>query len=183
MRDISRSVRVALAIALLATGCAHRRPEPPATPPASTRPDTTRPTETTPGEETGTATPALDPSELITAEELATIPDPVPGASPEPAPVDPGTGGAVFTPPPGAGDATSWIWRVQVFASPDRAQAERTARDASSRLGESYVVDFESSLYKVRLGSFTSEADAEPLKRRAVLEGFTGAFRVRTSSK
>jgi hypothetical protein len=124
---------------------------------------------------------------------LGTIPDPVPGVT-ETAPVEPeipggsapseGTSGSVGgATPGGATDKSTWIWRVQVFASPDRAQAERTARDASSRLGESYVIDREDSLYKVRLGSFTTESAAEPLKRKAVLEGYTGAFRVRTVIK
>jgi len=129
-----------------------------------------------------TAPAALDPSEAITAEELATIPDPVPGGADEPpanaAPVSespsPSTGMT-------SGDPSSWIWRVQIFASPDRAQAEQTAREASERLGESYVLDREGALYKVRLGAFMKETDAEPLKRRAVLEGYAGAFRVRTT--
>ena len=50
---------------------------------------------------------------------------------------------------------------------------------ASSRLNESYLIDYESSLYKVRMGAFATEAEAEPLKRKAVIEGYTGAFRVR----
>jgi rare lipoprotein A len=125
-----------------------------------------------------------DASEVITAEELATIPDPVPGAPAEP-PVDaaPREPAATSGDAPASGGETAWIWRVQIFASPDRAQAERTAREASERLGQPYVLDRENSLYKVRLGAFASESEAEPLKRRAVIEGYSGAFRVRTASR
>lgn len=179
-------IRLLVLAALAAGGCAHRAaPAPPAEPPVATRAPETGAQDAAPGDAAAT----LDPSEVITAEELATIPDPVPGGTAEP-PIDP-------TPPPreapappvegtstgSGGDTASWIWRVQVFASPDREQAERTAREASERLGQPYVIDRESSLYKVRLGAFTTETDAEPLKRRAVLEGYTGSFRVRTAPK
>jgi rare lipoprotein A len=177
-------IRLLVLAALVAGGCAHRAaPAPEAEPPAVTRAPETGARDAAPGD---AAAAPLDPSEVITAEELATIPDPVPGGQAEP-PVDPTPAPREATAPPTAdastgsdGDTASWIWRVQVFASPDREQAERTAREASERLGEPYVVDRESSLYKVRLGAFTTETDAEPLKRRAVLEGYTGSFRVRT---
>jgi len=197
LRAISRLLRLAIPLAVLVAGCAHQRPSAPSSPPSSTPPDAgvstgSAPSESVPG--------SADPSEQITAEELATIPDPVPGATEEPPPVDSSApSGAASTPtapPPVSTPQTStpssgtsgsasgttsetWIWRVQIFASPDRAQAERTARDASSRLNESYLIDYESSLYKVRMGAFATEAEAEPLKRKAVIEGYTGAFRVR----
>jgi rare lipoprotein A len=178
-------IRLLVLAALAAGGCAHRAaPAPPAEPEVAARAPETGAQAQAPGD---TEAAPLDPSEVITAEELATIPDPVPGGTAEP-PIDP-------TPPPreaplspaegtstgSGGDTASWIWRVQVFASPDREQAERTAREASERLGQPYAVDRENSLYKVRLGAFTTETEAEPLKRRAVLEGYTGSFRVRTT--
>lgn len=70
------------------------------------------------------------------------------------------------------------IWRVQVFASPERAQANRVSKEAATRLGASAVVELEGGLYKVRLGAFASESDAQPLRDRAVREGYPGAFRV-----
>ena len=172
-----------LLVALIAAGCAHRRaPAPRAEPPASEPAPATSPGAVAPESGPGTSVPAkLDPSEAITAEELATIPDPVPGQTAEP-PIEasPMPESSSTTPPSTSdGSQTAWIWRVQVFASPERAQAERTAREATERLGESYVIDREGSLYKVRLGAFSKESDAEPLKRKAVLEGYTGAFRVR----
>lgn len=184
MAVISRRLAVSFLLsAFLTAGCAHQRApaprsEPPVTAPS---PSTTVPGTTAPEASAGASegTGKLDPSEVITAEELATIPDPVPGRTAEP-PVE-ATPPRESTPsPPPTGDGTAWIWRVQIFASPDRAQAERTAREASDRLGEPHVIDQEGSLYKVRLGAFSKESDAEPLKRKAVIEGYTGAFRVRT---
>jgi hypothetical protein len=70
------------------------------------------------------------------------------------------------------------VWRVQIFASPDRAQADRVGREASERLGAPYVLLQDGNLVKVRLGSFTREEDAQVLKERAVKSGYSGAFRV-----
>lgn len=74
------------------------------------------------------------------------------------------------------------LWRVQIFASPDLAQAGRVAREASAKLGEPAVVEYEGSLYKVRLGAFGSEAEAQSLRERAITEGYSGAFRMRAAS-
>jgi hypothetical protein len=68
-----------------------------------------------------------------------------------------------------------------VFASPELAQADRVAKEASARLGAGYVIQYEDKLYKVRLGAFPSEASAQALRERAVRAGFFGAFRVRTT--
>jgi len=76
-------------------------------------------------------------------------------------------------PPTGAA-----VWRVQIFASPDRSQAERVARAASQKLGVSSVLFKDGDLVKVRLGGFVREEDAQVLKERAVESGYTGAFRV-----
>jgi hypothetical protein len=139
--------------------------------------------------------PRLDPSEEITPEELGSIPDPVPGpGSPAPiesAPLAPGldptapsapSAGAVAggpAAPSGTGTTSaSGIWRVQVFASPDRAQADKVGREASGRLGVPYVLDRDGDLVKVRLGSFAREEEAQALKERAVRNGYPGAFRV-----
>ncbi|HET9252239.1 MAG TPA: SPOR domain-containing protein [Candidatus Eisenbacteria bacterium] len=187
MRAISDRIAASVVLAALALGgCASQRApaprsEPPSAPSAS---GSSAPGAGSP--DAGSASGAvIDPSEEITAEELATIPEPVPGETTE-APIEPAPpprdSPSQTQPPPGDDGAarTAWIWRVQIFASPDRTQAERTAREASEQLGAPHVIDREGSLYKVRLGAFSKESDAEPLKRRAVLEGYTGAFRVRT---
>ncbi|HEU4940628.1 MAG TPA: SPOR domain-containing protein [Candidatus Eisenbacteria bacterium] len=200
--SFSRAAALAL-IALL--GCAHAPERAPAPAPA--------PVPAGPGGSASQATPApsagaepraqaapprLDPSEEITPEELASIPDPVPGgSSPAPieeAPLAPGAQALPQAPaPPAAAPTTpapspvpdaagptaaAGVWRVQIFASPDRAQAERVGREASERLGASYVLAQDGNLVKVQLGSFTREEDAQALKERAVKSGYAGAFRV-----
>ena len=154
---------------------------------------------------TVTPPPALDPSEAITPRELASIPDPVPGEAsarpgPEAAdkaapteravPADSAIAPARPTPPQSAdvradlprgtasGEGRRGVWRVQLFASPDLAQADRIAKEASLRFGEPSVIEFEDSLYKVRLGAFPTEALAQSLRERAVQGGFPGAFRM-----
>ena len=142
---------------------------------------------------------ALDPSEAITPRELASIPDPVPaksligpghGVSEKAAAVDseitPARPSALSSadpradPPRGTatGDGRSGIWRVQVFASPDLAEADRIAKEASLRFGAPSVIEFEDALYKVRLGAFATEALAQSLRERAIQGGFPGAFRM-----
>lgn len=137
----------------------------------------------------------LDPSEEITPEELASIPEPVPAASraaavsAKPAPkapdaaAEPRSSGGEAGPiepapaPPVAGGP--WVWRVQILATPERVLAERVAREAVERLGTVSRIDSEPPLFKVRLGGFASEADAQILKARAVEMGYPGAFRVK----
>lgn len=145
---------------------------------------------------------ALDSTEEITPGELASIPDPVPGSEagaersvqdaaeaptgaiadppiPDPGPaIGAGAGAAAGST---ARDGRRSIWRVQVYASPDLSQAGRVAKEASARLGEPAVVEFEDPLYKVRLGNFSSEALAQALRERAISEGYTGAFRMKAS--
>ena len=186
MAAISRRLAVTvLLITVLTVGCAHQRaPAPRSEPPVTQSSPGTTASGAGASASASDGAGKIDPSEVITAEELATIPDPVPGRTAEP-PVEatpPPRESNPSPPPTSDGTQTAWIWRVQIFASPDRAQAERTAREASDRLGEPHVIDHEGSLYKVRLGAFSKETDAEPLKRKAVIEGYTGAFRVRTAS-
>lgn len=136
--------------------------------------------------EGATAPGTLDPSEVITPAELATIPDPVPptpsappsrapGAAPATAP----SAAVVDSAAPPAGVGT---WRVQVFASPDLAQAGQVAREASEKLGVPFTIEFEGSNYKVRLGRYASEDEAQALRERALREGYPGAFRSRDST-
>jgi hypothetical protein len=126
------------------------------------------------------ASGALDPSEEITAGELASIPEPVSlVAAANEIPAE--TTATVAAEQAGAPQESSSIWRVQIFASQDLAQADRVAKEASARFGEPAVIEFEGSLYKVRLGAFRSEALAQTLRERAVSGGFPGAFRMRSS--
>ncbi len=145
----------------------------------------------------------LDPSEEITPKELATIPDPVPDVPPAAtsAPAAAASASVAATSAPAAAASASvaatsagkpgvapengrgWVWRVQVFASPDLAQADRIAKEAGARFGEPWVIEYEGSLYKVRLGAFATESLAQALRERAVQEGYPGAFRMRSSAR
>jgi hypothetical protein len=192
---------LATALALLVPGCAsapkpHPAENPPAAPPApAPTAEATRPPAPEPSDEPEeTITPEanqrvreapgrLDPSEEITPQELATIPDPVPGAPPRDRPQDgsesrsggSGTSGGSS----GAGTAQERPWSVQIFASEDRGEAQRVARTAADRLQMAARVDHEPPLYKVRVGRFADEQEAQTLRTQAIRAGFAGAFRVR----
>jgi len=132
----------------------------------------------------------------MTPEELATIPEPVPTAaaaasagsdstlgslplltSPDRSPEPPAGGSSV---PPAPVPADGPAWRVQIFATPELSQADRMSKEAAARLGVRGTIEFEEGLYKVRLGAFATEEEAQALRERAVREGYPGAFRVRT---
>ena len=206
----SRTAAFAL-MALL--GCSHAPAPQPAPSPAPPSASSPTPTPTPAPVETTAPAPRLEPSEVITPDELASIPDPVAGSSaapieerplnPDAKPLPVAAAPSTTAAPPSAPEATpsgtaappesatpqasagappaatsSAVWRVQVFASPDRAQAERIAREAAQKLGVPYVLAKDGDLVKVRLGGFTREEDAQALKERAVESGYTGAFRV-----
>ena len=116
------------------------------------------------------AAPPPEPSEEITAEELATIPEPVS------APAPPSTAGMAVAPSRASGSA---LWRVQVFATQDPVLADRIAQEAGRALNARAYVAHEASQYKVRLGDYGSEGEALELKAKAVRSGFPGAFRIR----
>ena len=203
-----RSSSLVSVLLVAAWGCGHTAAAPPnppmATPVSRGSPAYGGATRGGPPASIVPSTPtALDPSEAITPRELASIPDPVPGGeqtSPSRGAIEKAAAGdsEITTDAPRAvatidaartnprsdpqGDGRSWIWRVQVFASPDLTQADRIAKEASLRFGEPSVIEFEDSLYKVRLGAFPSEALAQALRERAVQEGFPGAFRMRSAA-
>jgi peptidoglycan lytic transglycosylase len=178
-------------------GCAHSAATPPT--PAPVARSAPAPVHAGRGGSSGniaTSPVQPDPTEAITPRELASIPDPVPGGASSqgkapPAPerpaadppaARPAAEGAAVASVPEPGDGRRWIWRVQLFASPDLAQADRIAKEASARFAVPYVIEFEGALYKVRLGSFETEALAQTLRERAVQEGFPGAFRMRSEA-
>jgi hypothetical protein len=122
----------------------------------------------------------------MTPEELATIPDPLPGggdAGGASMPSSAATEAAEPRSAPPSGEAsTAPAWRVQILATPDRDLAERVAAQAADRLGTISRVDLEGSLYKVRLGGFATEGEAQGLRERAIEMGYPGAFRVKNSN-
>jgi len=124
-----------------------------------------------------------DPSEEITPEELATIPEPV----------QPGAGQTQAQPPeaarspsrapaaPVSDDSSQAVWRVQVFASQDLQLADRKGKEAAERLQVRAYLVFEAPYYKVRLGDFPTEEKAQALREQAISAGYPGAFRTRCS--
>jgi hypothetical protein len=135
----------------------------------------------------------LDPTEEITREELATIPDPLAGVGAPPASgeaippsetaldsTEARKGGDTpdrgETRPPAPSEA---LWSVQIFASEDRKEAESVARRAAAILRSESFVTPEPPLHKVRVGRFATEAEAQALRDRAVRAGYAGAFRIR----
>jgi hypothetical protein len=69
-------------------------------------------------------------------------------------------------------------FRVQVFATADSDAARRMRSDIEARLGEKTYVDFESSLYKVRVGNCALDEDCASLQARLRQAGFTSAWTV-----
>ncbi len=183
---------MALALSLWGAGCAHMPQTPPpsgvepraaATAPAAPKPPREAPGAATSPRRDGTdAAARSDPSEVMSAEELASIPEPIPG-DPSSAPTSPQGADAGAreprSPATGGMNEGQAIWRVQVLATPDRDLADRVGLEAAEKLGTTAKVEFENSLYKVRLGRFASEGDAEGLRNRALEQGYSGAFRVK----
>jgi len=172
-----------LALSLVA-GCAHAG--------AAAHPaPTARPARA--GRTVDLAPPSLDPSEEITPEELASIPEPLgdsvePSSQPPKAPAEASeprsqapeaAKSAEPVPPSKPAVPGEFTWRVQILATPDRALAERVAREAGERLGTTSRIDQESDLYKVRLGAFAGEGEAQILRQRALESGYPGAFRIK----
>lgn len=180
---------------LLAGGCAHASAAASAARPAGA--PTSRPASSPASAASAAPSGARDPSEEITPEELASIPDPVPaGNDSSPPPVAPAKApaGALEPrsappesiapgPPAIAAPPGEFTWRVQILATPDRALAARVAAEAAERLGTTSMIVVESGLSKVRLGGFATEGEAQILKGRAVEMGYPGAFRVKVRTR
>lgn len=72
-------------------------------------------------------------------------------------------------------------FRVQVFASTSQVNAEKTLAEVRMKLGEKAYLEFNPPLYKVRVGNFLTENEADSLKARAVDAGYKAAFVVETN--
>ncbi len=82
--------------------------------------------------------------------------------------------------PPSALPPIAYGFRVQIFASSSRENAERIANNAQSSFGDKVYVEPDNNLYKVRVGDFMIRDDAEKLKTQAIQLGFRGSFIVET---
>jgi cell division septation protein DedD len=73
-------------------------------------------------------------------------------------------------------------FRVQVFASADREIAENASRGAEDRLNIPSYVDLDGGMYKVRVGNFTTRAQADQALgaiRREYADAWVVASKVR----
>jgi hypothetical protein len=83
------------------------------------------------------------------------------------------TGEGWTTPAPG-GQTPGY--RVQIFASSERARAESAAAEARRKFTEPVYVEFEAPLYKVRVGDCVTRHEADTLKEKAGVQGYEGAW-------
>ncbi len=112
-----------------------------------------------------------------TRSELESVPAPPP---PEPPPA-PGTldaGEGWTTPDVGA---STYGYRVQIFATADEVRAKQVASEARSRFAEPVYVQYEVPLYKVRVGDCVTRGEVDALKERAVALGYDGAWIAETT--
>jgi hypothetical protein len=71
-------------------------------------------------------------------------------------------------------------WRVQVFASPSMAAAEKEADVAREKFTDPVYLEYEPPYYKVRVGDFLTKDGARSLSNRAKSQGYDGAWVVET---
>ena len=180
--------------ALLIGGCrsASTPADTQAPPPASTSPSASASTSS------ASAPASAPPAASSPVPEFGTLPPPPPAPDPTPPAGSVGTaegwidpaGSAPTSSTPAAGSqaagaqassaqtTTAQIpgYRVQIFASSERARAESAAADARQRFTEAVYIEFEAPLYKVRVGDCATRHEADALKVKAGTAGYDGAW-------
>ena len=72
-------------------------------------------------------------------------------------------------------------YRVQIFSATGRDSAERSLKEAKSKLGrEDIYIEFEPPYFKVRVGNFRSKSDADDFLKTARKNGYDTPFPVQT---
>jgi cell division protein FtsN len=71
-------------------------------------------------------------------------------------------------------------YRIQVFASSDKAAAEKVKQEVGAASGMPVYVDYEEGLYKVRAGDFLERKEAAEARQRLV-GTYPGSWIVRTT--
>jgi len=71
-------------------------------------------------------------------------------------------------------------FRVQVFASTSRMNAEKVVGEARTTLGEKTYLETVPPLFKVRAGNCLTQQEAQALKELAIQKGYRAAFVVET---
>jgi hypothetical protein len=76
-------------------------------------------------------------------------------------------------------EAEATIYRVQIYTTKDQATAQAVKDEAEADFGEKVHLDYEVPYYKVRVGTFQTPQEAEPLLQEARSLGYRGAWAVR----
>ncbi len=71
-------------------------------------------------------------------------------------------------------------YRIQVFASPDRAAAEKVKQRIVGETGMAAYIEFEDGLYKVRAGDFAERKDAAQARSK-IEAAYPGSWIVRAT--
>ena len=157
---------VAIGSAIVIAGCAGR------TPPGAEAQAAPPPPSSTPSSPSSTPAPA-PPAAGSSTTDFGTLPPPPPPPDPSPPAGAVATGEGWITPAPASQTPG---YRVQIFASSDRARAESAAADARQRFVEPVYIEFEAPLYKVRVGDCATRHEADTLKEKAGTQGYDGAW-------
>jgi len=79
-----------------------------------------------------------------------------------------------------SGEKETWGFRVQIFSSFEKDEAERIAENARNKLNEKVYVEFDPPYYKVRIGNIIDSEEAEALKTEIRSYGYSESLVVRT---
>ena len=71
-------------------------------------------------------------------------------------------------------------FRVQVFATQDRAKADKLQKELASKFKENIYIIFEAPNYKLRIGDFLDRDRAEILRRELAASGYPSSWILRT---
>jgi hypothetical protein len=93
------------------------------------------------------------------------------------------SGPAQAAPAPVIGDGGAAHYRVQVFASPDAAAAERVRTEVQARFGAPASVAFQAPFYKVRVGDCLTNDACRELQERLRGAGYDTVWIVPDTSR
>ncbi len=79
-----------------------------------------------------------------------------------------------------SGEKETWGFRVQIFSSFEKDEAEKIAENARNKLNEKVYVEFDPPYYKIRIGNIIDSEEAEALKTEIKSYGYSESLVVRT---
>lgn len=68
------------------------------------------------------------------------------------------------------------VFKVQLFATYDEMKANKVKNDLQGKFSETVYVEYIAPYYKVRVGEFSTKAQAENLRDEARSKGYSDAF-------